>query len=58
MRSRWENNFNKTSWTVGRVNPHGQDWAKAYAQKDFSRQLIAKESFIKRLYSLFLKEDK
>tara|TARA_B100000809_G_scaffold175650_1_gene172984 strand:- start:1525 stop:1710 length:186 start_codon:yes stop_codon:yes gene_type:complete len=34
-------------WVVGRMNPHGKNWLKEYAQKDFSRTI--KPSLIKRL---------
>ena len=42
------NNYEKyDKWVIGRMNPHGKDWLKEYAQKDFSR--IKKPSLIKRL---------
>lgn len=42
------NNYEKyDKWVNGRVNPHGVDWLKEYAQKDFSRPV--KQSLIKKL---------
>ena len=33
-------------WTEGRMNPHGKDWLKEYAQKDFTSK---KTSIFRRI---------
>tara|TARA_Y100000758_G_scaffold257327_1_gene194552 strand:- start:29 stop:199 length:171 start_codon:yes stop_codon:yes gene_type:complete len=52
LKNKIYNNYEEyDKWVEGRMNPHGKDWLKEYAQKDFSR--IKKPSLIKRLLNKF-----